>query len=110
MVHHQHGNDATGQREAVTSFFSSCPIRKEYHDGGIVEQTPLADGQFGAALWDVDKDMIQPMTDHPSQFDYWRAMNHHSFQTVMKNMEENEKQMGRLVIIIFLVGFSVFFQ
>ena len=58
-----------------------------------MEQTLKADRQLGVALWDVDKDTVQPLTNHPGQFYYWRAMNHHIFQIVMKKMEENEEQM-----------------
>ena len=67
--------------------FGSHFIRKEYHDGGIVVQTCMANGQPSVQLWDVDKDMVQPMADHPSQFDYSFAMNNHPFQIVIEGRE-----------------------
>ena len=56
---------------------------KEYHDGGIVVRTKTADGQPCVALWDVDKDTVKPMTDHPIRFDGSFAMAHPPFQIVI---------------------------
>ena len=69
-------------------------IRKEYHDGGIVVQTRKGDGQPSrVALWDVEKDTVEPMADHPSQFDYSFAMTHHPFQIVAKKIENQTQSL-----------------
>ena len=61
-------------------------IRKEYHDGAMVVQT-----QSCVALWDVDKDTLQPMADHPKQFQYSFAMAHHPFQIVVEKIENPQQ-------------------
>ena len=71
--------------------FFTNHIRHEYHDGGIVVNTCRADGQPCVALWDVDKDTVQPMADHPTQFEYSIAMTHHPFQIVFKKRENPQQ-------------------
>ena len=67
-------------------------IRKEYHDGGIVVETYPAEGQPSCvALWDVDKETVQLIVDHPSQFDYPFKMTHHPFQIVVKERQNPQK-------------------
>ena len=67
-------------------------IRAEYHDGGIVVHTFPADGRPSCvALWDVDKDTVQPIADHPSRFVDSFTMTHHPFQIVVTEGEDQEK-------------------
>ena len=66
-------------------------LKREYHDGGIVVETRSAGGQRCLALWDVVKDTIQPMADHPSQFEHSFAMSHHPFQIVMTKGENSQQ-------------------
>ena len=66
-------------------------IRSEYHDGGIVVKTCTTDGQPYVALWDVDKDTVQPIADHPSQFEDSFAMAHHPFQIVLEKKEDSQQ-------------------
>ena len=65
-------------------FEENQDIRKEYHDHGIVVQTRTAEGRPCVARWDVNKDTVQPMADHPSQFLYSFAMSRHPIQIVIK--------------------------
>ena len=69
------------------NFYDKFVVRKEYHDGRIIVQTFPADGQPSrVALWDVDKDTVRPIADHPSQFDSSLVMTHHPYpyQIVVK--------------------------
>jgi len=60
-------------------------IWNEYHDGGIVVWTLPTDGQPSCvALWDVDKNTVQPITDHPNEFLCSFTMTHHPFQIVVE--------------------------
>ena len=75
-------------------FITYGNIRREYHDGAIVVETCTAEGQPSCvALWDVDKNTVEPMADHPSQFDYSFAMTHHPFQIVAKKIENQTQSL-----------------
>ena len=60
-------------------------IRREYSDGGIVVET-----QDCIALWDVDKDIVEPIADHPSDFYYSFAMSYHPYQIVIDHNTKNQ--------------------
>ena len=77
-------------------------IRTEYHDGGIVVQTCTADGKLGVALWDVDKDTVQPMAGH-SRYQFSCAMAHHPFQIAMKEMKEKKNEFYQVKSIKLLL-------
>ena len=72
-------------------FVNHYDIQREYHNGGIVIKTCTADGEPCVAFWDVDKDTVQPMADHPSQFSFSFAMTHHPFQIVVKKVENSHQ-------------------
>jgi len=79
-------------RERKFDFMLSKRIRKEYHDGGIVVRTLPTDGQPSCvALWDVDKDTVQPISDHPNQFFHSFTMTHHPFQIVVEEREDHDQ-------------------
>ena len=79
------------ERQFIDDGAIDYSIRHEYHDGAIVVPTCTADGQPCVALWDVDKDTVQPMADHPSQFSFSFAMTHHPFQIVIKKIENPQQ-------------------
>ena len=79
-------NLKTMQQVGERQFTDNPHIKKEYHDGGIVVQTCTANGQLCIAHWDVDKDTVEPIADHPIQFEYSFAMCYHPYQVVIENM------------------------
>ena len=73
-------------------FAKRYDIWNEYHDGGIVVWTLPTGGQPSCvALWDVDKDTVQPITDHPNQFFHSFTMTHHPFQIVVQRRENHDQ-------------------
>ena len=61
-------------------FTENFRIRRQYSDGAIAVQSREQDC---VALWDVDKDTVEPIADHPTKFVYSFAMNYHPYQIVI---------------------------
>jgi len=84
------------ERKFYSILSSRYKIWNEYHDGGIVVWTrQIGRRSSCVALWDVDKDTVQPITDHPNQFLHSFTMTHHPFQIVV----QKEKKSTQLLLV-----------